>query len=172
MVNPLINMLLVGAAYISIHFLTYIVARRCHLSPRTERAIFLFHFVSFLLFLAVVATLAMLSKSHPGVAELLGAASMHGIYSLTFLELWSLSQGGYSIQVLSYFSKSRSCHAEQMSGQLSEIGSDKLTSRLQSLRSLRLIRFKEDSVSLTYHGRYITAALLALRSWVNINNAG
>ena len=31
---------------------------------------------------------------------IVGAAAAHGIYSLSFLECWALSEGGYSLRVL------------------------------------------------------------------------
>src|SRR5207248_3861685 len=96
-------------AYVAAHFGLYaLVLRRL---PRfiEERVIFAYHAVS-----AVVLTVLAPGLWLVGVidfATLVGLVSLHGLYSMSFLELWSLSQGGYSLQILDLIERSEAAGA-------------------------------------------------------------
>ena len=84
--------------YLGLHLLVY----RTVLRDRwpcfgTERGIFLYHTASFLAANLTVIGLGLEGSWPIWLAFMIGT---HGIYSLSFLELWSLAQGSYSLALL------------------------------------------------------------------------
>jgi len=112
---------LVGTAYFVLHLTLCGVAARLSPAFRSERGIFLLHVVSYML--AVMATgiaAWMLDRGHL-VQWVVLAAGLHGIYSLSFLEVWSLTQGSYSLSLLV---------------RVAELGPEATHPRLQALQSV------------------------------------
>ena len=93
-------MLLAIAAYLAAHFATYVVALRHWAALRSEKGIFLYHFGSAVFVGLAGVTFAVLEPDRFGLSGLVLVLSLHGIYSLSFLELWSLAQGGYSLSII------------------------------------------------------------------------
>jgi hypothetical protein len=63
-----------------------------------EIAIAAYHGVAFVTVVVVVA--AAFARGAIGFAALTGLLALQFIYSMSFLELWSLAEGSYSLQVL------------------------------------------------------------------------
>jgi hypothetical protein len=147
-----------GAGWILVHFLTYAVALRFFAWARTERGIFLYHAGSFALLLAVaIGASAGETPSWTPAAGVL-VLSGHGIYSLSFLELWSLSQGGFSLRLLYLIAEGKK--TEPASEALSaELGAVKVRQRLDSLEGLTLIGPGPEGKRLTPHGRAVAFVL-------------
>lgn len=79
------------------------------------------------------------------------AAGSHGIYSLSFLELWSLTQGSYSLTILADVASGSNSNSQARSPMmLAEIGMQKRAERQVSLRKLGLLN---NQGSLTPAGR-------------------
>jgi hypothetical protein len=93
------------------------------------------------------------------------AVGLHGIYSLSFLELWSLTEGSYSLSLLMRINSSETgITVEQLSG-LKNIGTTKLAARHESLRRLGLV--SDDPVfALTCQGR-VCSRLLTFVIWLS-----
>src|SRR5437868_14223878 len=85
--------------YIFLHFFLYLYWFRNTAAFLLERIIFLYHACSFLLTFIFFTILMYINVDFELFILIL---SIHGIYSLSFLEFWSLSQCGYSLHVLSY----------------------------------------------------------------------
>ena len=126
----------------------------------SEIRIFLFHVVIFLF-------LPMLSLS--GAFALgwqiftLDAVTLYGlsaIYSLSFLELWSLSEGSYSFQILAAI---RSGTSVDVYNQASATGQKKQADRINAIVRLGLARKCDDHLVIIGKGRLvvIVAGLLA-----------
>jgi hypothetical protein len=130
------------AAYLACHLLAYAAVFRRVAWLRTERGIFLLHAVSFLAFGCGLALQALLGGGAPGLAapHLVLALSLHGIYSLSFLELWSLTQGSYSLAILALVARSRTAATPQALASLGAIGPMKKSARAGGLASLGLLR--------------------------------
>lgn len=161
-------MLIAALAYVGIHFLVYALLVRHQRWSRSEYGILLYHGVSFLLFAGCVAAGAALKYEPIPVA--IGALSIHGIYSISFLELWSLSEGSYSFSVL--HAVSRGPLLEAHLGELGNVGNTKRTSRLDSLSRMKLIRVLEGHVSLTLGGKLLARALQIIRILAGLKRAG
>src|SRR4030095_9686993 len=91
-----LSMLCAFALYLIAHFLLYVFIFRKLSVFRTEKGIFLYHFVAALAFALALLGWAIAGQAQPGWPEIVLMAAGQGIYSLSFLELWSLAQGGYS----------------------------------------------------------------------------
>lgn len=159
-------MLLAIAAYLAVHFAVYVLVLRHRAGLRSEKGIFLYHFVS-----AVVAALAgtvfaVLEPEQFGLSGLVLVLSLHGIYSLSFLELWSLAQGGYSLSILAEVSQAEASGREPDFSGLAAIGQAKQTDRIAALEKLGLVSGTQGRIALTARGSGIAFLLHALRSWV------
>jgi hypothetical protein len=157
-------------AYLLAHLLLYVLVVRHRPWFRRELAILLFHAApaaaaaSF-----VVAAVA----AHPGPSRLCQAVavlSMQGIYSLSFLELWALADGGYSLHILARFSSAGETASALAT--LGELGAGKRSNRLAGLGRMGLIRAAGDSFVLTRKGRALAALLWCLARAVNLKQLG
>ena len=155
------------AGYLACHLVVYAVALRWIPRLRTESGIFLSHAVSFVALLCGVALQAFLGLGGPGLAvpHLVLALSLHGIYSLSFLELWSLTQGSYSLAILGAVARTRTPATLQSLASLSAIGPMKRSARNSGLVSLGLLRPTADGrTALTLAGS-IGAHLVRILLW-------
>jgi hypothetical protein len=155
--------MLLSILYILAHFAVYIAFVRGSSWGKTERGIFLYHFCSFLTFAATTMGLCAFSGFRMGLWITLLA--LHGIYSLTFLELWSLTQGSYSLQLLQAAAKNGDLSHLRRLSELRELGDSKIERRLAALSGLRLIRAQAKNISLTLLGS-ILAYFFRLVVWL------
>lgn len=148
--------------YLSVHFLAYVTVLRDLVPLRREVSIFLYHAAS----LVVLAAFLLLRST--GLELLIGSLCLHGIYSLSFLELWSLAQGGYSLTIL----RAVQAGAGDETVRLEEIGSQKKGNRLGSLTRLALVRRIDKRVALTRSGRLLACVLSRLVALAHLSDIG
>ena len=99
-------------------------------------------------------------------------ASIYGIYSLSFLELWTLSQISYSREILVKAKNGIISENNDYFVQLQNLGDQKRVARLNSLKSKRIIFIKNNAWHLTKLGLFI-ANILNIILWLpNIKNRG
>lgn len=158
-------------AYLIMHLGVYTVWLR-HLDIfRQERPIFLYHLASWFLGVGALTLIgwALLGWAAAGVMLVL-AGSLHGIYSLSFLELWSLSQGSYSLSILTAVERDPTLESLQPdAARLGAIGQQKRTARLVSLQRLGLLNTHEAA---TPTGRMVAAlinGIITLSNGRNLN---
>jgi len=132
----------------------------------SERGIFRFHVASF----AALAILVAIFIAGASIGTGVGALSLHGIYSLSFLELWSLSEGGFSVIALLKLSLKPLPRASLLA-ELSTIGQRKKDDRLQKLLSSGLISGGA-TLTLTERGRWVAKVVRLLRSIANFKEVG
>ncbi len=155
--------MLLTLLYILAHLAAYIAFVRGSPWGKTERGIFLYHSCSFLTFAAT--TLVLCTFFGFGISLWISVLALHGIYSLTFLELWSLTQGSYSLQLLEAAAKNGDlAHLRKLS-ELRELGGSKIEQRLVSLSGLHLIRGQAKDITLTWLGS-ILASFFRLVVWL------
>jgi hypothetical protein len=158
--------LLAATLWCTIHFALFLAQRGTGLL-RSERRIFVFHVVSFAS-LTFVAAATWFDFGATPLASF-GATSLHGIYSLTFLEFWSLAEGGYTVSLVQALAD-RPVDRDSLLRMLVDIGEAKRETRLQALARLGLVRVESDIVRLTPAGQLARRLLLALR-WLCIRGA-
>jgi len=161
-------MLTAFAAYLALHFLAYVVLLREWPLFRSERAIFLYHFVPGAA--AGLAGLTYAACAMPATirfAELVLALSAHGIYSISFLELWSLAQGGYSLSILRSIASGDANGADARFAHLERIGETKQRERIFGLVRLGLIAERDGTIALTPRGGLVALLSDSLLKWVD-----
>jgi len=82
-------MLLAIAAYLAVHFAAYVLVLRHRAGLRSEKGIFLYHLASAVFAGLAGVAFAVFEPDRFGLSGLVLVLSLHGIYSLSFLELWS-----------------------------------------------------------------------------------
>lgn len=146
-------------AYVGINFALYVAFRRRLTFLTYERGIFWYHALSAAGLVAVGFTVAVMDPSAAIVAGLIGSTALHGIYSMSFLELWSLTEGSYSLSILEHVEQTtRRRQAVDVRG-LECLGMAKKEQRLGSLERLGLVRDAGDQVALTNRGRLVADVL-------------
>jgi len=154
------------------HLLLYAAILRRLKAFSQERTIFLYHGLS-----AVALAVWLLGPwMHPAFFEKLtitvGILSFHGIYSLSFLELWWLSDGGYSLRILDRIGHIGMHGFSPDLSDLQELGASKKKDRLQSLRQFGLIRTENERFGLSQFGRIFTFFLFVIQWPSQILKAG
>jgi hypothetical protein len=165
---------LLGACciYVLAHFAVYLVVLR-HISAfRTERIIFSYHFASFGILLIGVGIACIVQPSADVIRASIGALSVHAVYSMSFLEAWSLAQISYSIAILDAIDARPGVTLEAATRAFADTGSAKKGSRLSALQRLRLITVVADRASLARRGRLVARVLTTLRWVANLRDTG
>jgi hypothetical protein len=98
---------------------------------------------------------------------IVGAAAAHGIYSLSFLESWALSEGGYSLRALSEIVRRGSVTAAELEQHFVELSARKKLVRMGTLLNLRFVRAEGDHFVLTGVGRAIAKVLTLIARVAN-----
>ena len=132
------GLLAICAAQIGGHFLAYAVWLRHTGRLATEKAILKYHLFSACALTIIAVSCIAILPGDEVIAIAVGVVFAHGIYSLTFLELWTLSQISYTRDMLL---KARD--AELNAGateDLARIGDRKRIERLEALSRTGLIR--------------------------------
>lgn len=141
--------------FLVFHFLIYIVFLKKYIS--SEKAIIGYHFFSAVVvavcsFVLYVNTGYLLSQISVKMSIILG---IHGVYSLTFLEIWSLTQGSYALTILSKLYNANANHGVTDFSALEQVGAAKQGNRIQHLISLGLIKVSGEKMRLTSLGHMI-----------------
>jgi hypothetical protein len=146
-------------AYLALHLALYVAVLRNAPAFGRERVIFLYHAVP-ALFLGLVVVLAVIiTRDSTTLAAGVLALSLQGLYSLSFLELWALSDAGYSLQILEHLATTRSSF--DASG-MRDIGASKKSDRLKSAVDLSLVRTDGQAFALTRPGRAVASVFAAI----------
>ena len=161
-----------GFGYLLVHLASYIALFRHRPAFQMERGIFLFHFVSACVLPAAAFALSFDSGFSVAFLRAVALAAAHGIYSISFLELWSLASGSYSFIILRGIGASDAADAEKIVFDLGAVGDRKKDQRIKSLERLGLISQERGNVSLTRRGRMAAVFLRALQSNANLSETG
>jgi hypothetical protein len=100
------------------------------------------------------------------------ALAAHGIYSTSFLELWSLAEGGYSLSILRLLKGAREAGRTVDLATLHAIGAQKKGNRVQGLLKLHLVRQEGSLFVATPFGRVAGAFLGGIAWAANLRELG
>jgi hypothetical protein len=159
------------AIYFAVHLLLYVVVLRRLPAFRQERTIFAYHALSALAVTVVAVVGLFTSGAGPDFEWAVAVIAFHGIYSTTFLELWSLSEGGYSLQILEHIERAERRGERADIEALRAIGAAKLANRLSGLTGAGLVRDDGGRLSLTGFGRLV-GTVFALLAWLTNTRDG
>ena len=162
---------LLGAlAYLTLHAVVYATVLRSRDTFRRERGIFAYHAVSAALVSLLASGALIATPSLEGLATVVAVVCLHGIYSTSFLELWSLSQGSYSLKILRHIA-TRDTHDPLDTSALENTGIAHRTHRLEALTAAGLTRQRGGQLELAPLGRAVAGAL-GLVAWLaNVRQA-
>jgi hypothetical protein len=152
----------VGLSYLALHFLLYVLVLRGRPLVQSERGIFLYHFGSAAVFTLVAFCLAVSYFSDAAIASAIGLSALHGIYSLSFLELWTLAEGSYSMSILTGIDSQGMLSRNALIDAFARIGDAKKGNRLSVLSNLSLGRREGSYWRLSARGQLLAILLNAL----------
>jgi hypothetical protein len=155
-----------GAAYLAGHLALYFIVLRHTRAFSREASIFLYHLASAIGMTLVVLLAVLLAPSSSALdlATAIGIVALHGIYSMSFLELWSLSEGGYSLAIMAHVEGYRTRGLPVRLDGLHRIGRSKQANRIGGIAQLGLVRREREQIVLTPVGR-VVAVVLAVIAW-------
>ena len=153
--------------YCAIHFAFFVLFVRASAWGQLECGVFLFHAFSF--FVLAGAAILLSATTIVGAAAVAAAVGVHGIYSLTFLEVWSLTEGSYSLSILQAIGAAEREGTDVAWSQLAAIEESKRKARLCALQSLGLISEIDGELVLTAPGRAVAAILNAFTNTMHIS---
>ena len=155
----------IGVAWIALHLGAYVgLVRHRHIGAQ-ESGMARFHACSLAALAAALAALSWVAPAHASTTAAVGALALHGIYSLSFLELWLLADGSYSLRILAPIAARGQCSEIDLQQKLAKLGSEKQEARTTFLVARGLVRRRGDRFCLTATGR-VLAALLAALAWL------
>lgn len=159
------------AGFIAAHVLVYVAVLRHLRVFATERTIAIYHALAFAaVFAAVIVAFA---RGTIGFAACCGLLALQSLYSLSFLELWTLAEGSYSLQILLRVASHASISREQVVASCEAIGADKKRNRLDDLQALKLIAKASDGTfSLSAMGRVLVDMFSLIMRLTTIREAG
>ena len=164
---------LICLLYLATHAGLYFAVLRGLPKLSSEKGIFLYHFGSAILVAGGWGIWAIANGGSDAWAWFVCAVMLHGIYSLSFLELWALADDSYSLAIMEILRRGGTVSGPVLLQRLESIGLCKQTSRLDALQAIGLVREVGDgSFTPTSAGR--AAALLGrvLLFLVNVRKYG
>lgn len=146
--------LVIGIIYLALHFSIYAFCLRFHEAFAQEKIIFLYHFFSCVIIGLLLLGCFFLLPFREALILTICMAGLHGIYSISFLELWALSQDCYSLRILFDLRKKDASEETADSNFLKRqcFGKMKIEQRIQNLQHLGLITAVAELYQLTYRG--------------------
>lgn len=150
--------ILIGG-YILAHFLLYLFVFRHRPFFWSERGIFLFHFVPALILATLMFGAFVWRPSSNSFALFVGASAACGIYSLSFLECWVLSEGGYSLRILSELVRRETVTSAELEVQFVDMSARKKIGRLDWLLGLGLVKTDADRFRVSARGGAVATVM-------------
>lgn len=95
--------------------------------------------------------------------------ALQGIYSLTFLELWALADGGYSLAILDTLDKVEDQDQGEVIDKLILLGTKKTQARVADLVQLGLVININDGYQLTKLGRLFAVILIKIVKFAKVS---
>jgi hypothetical protein len=157
--------IVMGVSYLALHALLYFFVLRYRPLFQSERGIFLYHLVSATLLMLVAFATAFAHFSDAAVAIAIGLSAIHGIYSLSFLELWTLAEGSYSMTILTGIASQGTLSRKALIDAFARIGDAKKSNRLSVLSKMLLVHRYGGHWRISAQGR-VVANLLHVLVWL------
>jgi hypothetical protein len=144
--------LLLCMLYLAGHAALYFLALRDRPALASESGIFCYHFASAFC-MSVIFGIWAAAGGSDAWTWFVGAVMLHGIYSLSFLELWALADDSFSLAIMQAIDRTGVASRDTLGQMLAATGTRKRTLRLDDLVRIGLLRRTGDAVALTWVGR-------------------
>jgi hypothetical protein len=165
-------MITVGSGYLVLHVLLYVFVFRGQAVFQSERGIFLYHFGSAMAFTLVAFAIAFTHFTDATFAIAIGLSAIHSIYSISFLELWTLAEGSYSMSILTAIASQGMVSRNRLIDAFARLGDAKKVNRLSVLSTLSLACREGGHWRLSARGQMLANALNVLVWLAAIKNRG
>lgn len=157
-------MLLIFGCWVLLHFALYVLVLRQHNAFQRERVIFLYHLLPAIGVTVLVGGILLIWPTSSNFLKAVSVLALQGCYSLTFLELWSLSQIGYSIDILMRCDTARARNRSFDATEFERVGAGKKAERLEGLLRLGLATPGVRGYRLSRSGKVLAGCLQVIRS--------
>ncbi len=134
-----------------------------------ELGIFLYHLGSSLLLVFAAGVLSL--AGFVAIPIAVGMVALHGIYSMSFLELWSLAQGGYSVSILLAAVKNGDITRSDVM-RFAAIGEAKRLARQEALLFGGLAVSEDGKLRLTRIGKVVALVLVLIANLAKVQKQG
>jgi hypothetical protein len=164
-----------GAAeviYLLGHFFLYVFVLRHQPYFQTEKGIFLYHLISAIVWVFASGVILLVYRDGEAFSVASALIAAHGIYSISFLELWSLAQGSYSLSIMGQGRSERVQSRAELIASFSRIGNAKKADRLSALEGSQLVRLDGNRWKLNGSGAIVASLLRSLLWLANIKERG
>jgi hypothetical protein len=162
----------VAAVYLGLHLGVYVFKLRYLPVFGDEGAIFKYHLWSAIALSVAAIGICIVSPAVEAIPLAVAVISAHGIYSISFLELWSLAEGGYSLDILRTLKDAKMTGRGVELAELQAIGARKKGTRVGALLKLGLAHQKADQFELTFVGRGVALILGSVAWAANVRELG
>ena len=159
-----------GFLLLTVHIIFYFLYIRNNF--RTEMAIFLYFFLYYLITFILSCIIFYINDNSNSIAPIILINSVNGIYCLSFLELWSLSQISYSYEILKRVKLGGISIASKEIIEMQNVGDAKRVSRLQSLSNIKILEKNGSQWRLSSFGKFISLTLTIILWLPNLKNRG
>lgn len=164
---------LICLLYLVLHAGLYILTRRDRPALGSEKGIFWYHVISAAVVTGVFAIWALVTGGAEAWTWFVAVVMLHGIYSLSFLELWALADDSYSVAIMEIVDQRGTAGGAALIQGLEAIGMSKQTSRLDALQAIGLVRPGRDGTfALTSKGRVAVGLGRTLLFLANVRQYG
>jgi hypothetical protein len=153
--------------YLVVHVTLYVLLCRQLTAFQRERTILRYHAIPALAVTVLCAAAFLDEPTSERFAEAVIVIGLQGIYSLSFLELWSLAQIGYSLAILMGLDTAQQTGTEPDLKGLEAMGAAKRAGRIKALTRLGLVDADGALLRLTRWGGMGATALNGLARLVN-----
>ena len=151
--------------YIGAHFLVYAAAARNQRTFRSERAIVLYHALPFVLMCAALTALGVTLGFRRTLPALILGICLLSLYSMSFLEIWAISDGSIYFRLLCRLADGRGQPVELREiANLEEDGRSRRDVRQDGLVALKLVKSSGARLRLTAAGGCVHR-VLGLIAW-------
>jgi hypothetical protein len=158
--------------YLLAHFFLYVFVLRHQPYFQTEKGIFLYHLISAIVCVFASTVIVLIRRDGEALSIACALVAAHGIYSISFLELWSLAQGSYSLSIMGQGRSDKVPSRAELVDSFSRIGNAKKADRLSGLAGSKLIRLDGNYWKLTGSGAIVASMLRGLLWLANIKERG
>lgn len=165
------TVLVIGLAWIVVHFLIYITRLRQSDAASTEAGILRLHAFSFVGLAVLGLVVSITIGPDDAFAGFIAAVSLHAVYSISFLEAWSVTEGSFVFHTLSRIDRAGDKPLDL--SDLETVGASKRSSRLRGLETLGLVSAAGNgNYHLTKRGRVVCTVTELLASLTNVRQGG
>jgi hypothetical protein len=152
------------SGYLFLHLALYISVLRHLPAFAEESVVFRYHVLPAVFGVGGTIVVVLCDPLSDALAIACLVVGVQGIYSLTFLEFWSLTQGGYSIRILNAALRAAANQKAPDFSSLVQFGNDKVLLRLTNLQHLALVEQSGEMWRITHIGRLAATLAAALKS--------